>query len=135
MTAAYLWVALGGAAGSVMRYGIGGMVAEKYGETFPFGTLAVNVAGSFLIGFVAALAGPEGRLPAHVRVVAAQVFMAGVCGGFTTFSSFSLQTLSLMRNGEWLSAGANVVFSVVLCLFATWLGFALGAMVNNLKGS
>lgn len=135
MTAAYLWVALGGATGSVMRFGIGGLVAQRFGETFPFGTLAVNVAGSFLIGFLAALASPEGRLSPQARVLAVQLFMTGVCGGFTTFSSFSLQTLSLMRDGEWLYAGANVMLSVLLCLIATWLGFLLGASLNSLKGS
>lgn len=135
MTAAYLWVALGGAAGSVMRYGLGGMVAQRFGETFPIGTLAVNVAGSFLIGFVAALASPEGRLGPETRVLAVQFFMTGLCGGFTTFSSFSLQTLDLMRDGEWLHAGANVMLSVILCLIATWLGLLLGATVNSMKGT
>ena len=67
-------------------------------------------------------------------MLAAQLFMTGVCGGFTTFSSFSLQTLNLMRDGEWLYAGANVLFSVILCLVATWLGFMLGATVNTMKG-
>jgi CrcB protein len=130
---AYLWVALGGAAGSVARYGLGGLVAQKFGETFPLGTLAVNVAGSFIIGFLGAVTSSEGRLNPQARILATQLFMTGVCGGFTTFSSFSLQTLNLMRDGEWLYAGGNVLLSVVLCLIAVWLGFMLGALCNSAR--
>ncbi len=132
---AYLWVALGGALGSVARYGLGGLVAQKFGETFPLGTLVVNVAGSFLIGFLGAVASSEGRLDPQSRIFATQFFMTGVCGGFTTFSSFSLQTLNLLRDGEWLYAGGNVLLSVVLCLIAVWLGFMLGATLNSMKGN
>lgn len=135
MNLAYLWIALGGALGSLMRYGIGGLVSQRFGETFPFGTLTVNIAGSFIIGFLGALASSEGRLSPAARVFATQFFMTGVCGGFTTFSSFSLQTLNLMRDGEWLYAGGNILLSVALCLIATWLGFMLGAMFNTMKGN
>lgn len=131
----YLWVAIGGAVGSMMRFGLGGLVSHKFGETFPFGTLTVNVAGSFIIGFLGAVTSPEGRMSPQSRVFATQCFMTGLCGGFTTFSSFSLQTLNLMRDGEWLYAGGNVVFSVVLCLIAVWLGFMLGSMLNSMKGN
>jgi fluoride exporter len=131
----YLWVALGGAIGSVMRYGLGGLVAQKFGETFPLGTLTVNVAGSFIIGFLGALASSEGRLSPQSRIFATQFLMVGVCGGFTTFSSFSLQTLNLLRDGEWLYAGGNILLSVALCLIAVWLGFMLGSMFNSMKGS
>ena len=131
----YLWVALGGAIGSVMRYGLGGLVAQKFGETFPLGTLTVNVAGSFIIGFLGALASSEGRLSPQSRIFATQFMMVGVCGGFTTFSSFSLQTLNLLRDGEWLYAGGNILLSVTLCLIAVWLGFMLGSMFNSMKGS
>jgi fluoride exporter len=94
---AYLWVALGGALGSVSRYWLSGVVAARWGETFPWGTLVVNVTGSVLIGFLSALGLPEGRwlAPPGVRLF----FMVGVCGGYTTFSSFSLQTLNLLRDG------------------------------------
>lgn len=129
---AYLLVALGGALGSVSRYWLSGVVAARWGETFPWGTLAVNVSGSFLIGALAALGLPEGRVlaPPGVRLF----FMVGVCGGYTTFSSFSLQTLNLLRDGEWLYAGGNVLLSVILCLVAVWLGFLLGAALNSTKG-
>jgi len=122
----YLWIALGGALGSVARYGLNGVVSDRFGETFPWGTVLVNVTGSFLIGGLGALALPEGRMSAETRAFTTQFLMIGVCGGFTTFSSFSLQTLNLLREGEWLFAGGNVVLSVVLCLVAAWLGYLLG---------
>lgn len=132
---AYLWVAIGGAIGSMARFGIGGLVSQKVGESFPSGTLAVNIAGSFIIGFLGALTSSEGRLSSQTRVFATQCLMTGVCGGFTTFSSFSLQTLNLLRDGEWLYAGGNVLLSVVLCLIAVWLGYMLGATLNSMKGN
>ncbi len=132
---AYLWVAIGGAIGSMARFGIGGLVSHKVGESFPFGTLAVNIAGSFIVGFLGALTSSEGRLNPQSRAFATQFLMIGVCGGFTTFSSFSLQTLNLMRDGEWLYAGGNVLLSVVLCLIAVWFGFMAGAMFNSMKGN
>ncbi len=126
----YLWVALGGALGSIARYWFSGMVARHFGETFPWGTVLVNISGSFVIGFFAAVTGPDGRwlVPAAFRQ---QFFMLGVCGGYTTFSSFSLQTLNLVEDGEWLSAGANVIFSVVCCLVAVWLGHIAAMSVNS----
>ncbi len=104
---AYLWVAFGGALGSVARFWFSGFIADRMGGTFPWGTLLVNVTGSFVIGFFATLTGPEGRWLAHsnTRIF----FMTGICGGYTTFSSFSLQTLELVRGGEWLRAGVNCV--------------------------
>ena len=103
MNIAYLWVALGGALGSVSRYWLYGIISTKIGETFPWGTLAVNVTGSFAIGILAALASPEGHMDSPSRAFATQFLMLGVCGGYTTFSSFSLQTLNLLRDREWLS--------------------------------
>lgn len=132
---AYLWVAIGGALGSVARFGLGGLVAQKFGQTFPWGTLVVNVTGSFIIGFLGALAAPEGRLNPQSRVLVTQFLITGVCGGYTTFSSFSLQTLNLLRDGEWLYAGGNILFSVALCLVAVWLGWMLGSLFNTMKGS
>ena len=122
-------VAIGGAIGSVGRYACSGLAARAFGESFPWGTILVNVLGSFVIGLVAALAAPEGRLflPANARLF----LMFGICGGFTTFSSFSLQTLNLMRDGAWVWAGANVVSSVVLCVLFTWLGLAAGYVVSR----
>lgn len=129
---AYLLVALGGALGSVGRFWFSGFIARQFGETFPSGTLLVNITGSFVIGFFATLTSPDGRwfVPASFR----QFFMVGVCGGYTTFSSFSLQTLNLLEDGEWLYAGANVVLSVLGCLLAVWLGHLLAMNINGMKG-
>jgi len=135
MNIAYLWVALGGALGSVARFWVNGLVSEKLGATFPWGTLAINVGGSFVIGIVGALAIPEGRMDSQSRIFATQFLMVGVCGGYTTFSSFSLQTLNLLRDREWLFAGGNVILSVVLCMVAVWLGWLLGSAFNSIKGN
>jgi fluoride exporter len=127
----YLWVALGGAVGTTGRYFISGVAARLIGETFPWGTLIINVTGSVIIGFFAALTGPNGRL--YVGSTGRQFFMTGVCGGYTTFSSFSLQTLNLMNDGEWFRAGANMGLSLVLCLIAVWAGFVAANMINTMK--
>ena len=132
---AYLWVAVGGALGTVSRFWLNGLVSEKFGETFPWGTLSINVIGSFIIGVLGALTIPEGRMSSEGRAFTTQFLMIGVCGGFTTFSSFSLQTLNLLREREWLYAGGNVLLSVALCLIATWIGWMLGSLINSLKGS
>jgi fluoride exporter len=124
-----LWVALGSALGGVARYWCSGIVAHYIGETFPWGTLIINVVGSFLIGLIATVSGTDGRflIPAEVR----QFLMVGILGGFTTFSSFSLQTLTLARDGEWLLVGANIVGSVVLCLVMVWVGHMLATLINR----
>ena len=127
--AAYLWIAIGGALGSMGRYWISGLVAERYVHAFPWNTLVVNVTGSLVIGVFGALTGPEGRWFASPGV--RQFFMVGICGGYTTFSSFSLQTLNLMREREWLYASGNAVLSVLLCMIAVWLGYLLGAAINS----
>jgi CrcB protein len=125
----YLSIACGGAIGSVLRFWISGLLTPGLGEKFPLGTLAVNVTGSFVIGFFATLTDPDGRW--LITPLARQFFMIGICGGYTTFSSFSLQTLSLAREGEWLFAGANVLLSVLLCLLAVWLGHTCAAAWNR----
>lgn len=124
----YLWVGLGGALGSIGRFWLGALVA-RHVETFPLGTMIINIIGSFVISFFGTLTAPDGRLfaPADARVFV----MVGICGGFTTFSSFSLQTLALAQDGEWLYAGLNVLGSVVLCLAAVWLGHVAAAMINR----
>ena len=129
MVWSYLWIAVGSAIGGVLRFLCSGLIAERIGETFPWGTLAVNVSGSFVIGLFFTLTGPDGRL--LVGATARLFVMVGLCGGFTTFSSFSLQTLSLARDGDWLRAGANTVASVVLCLLAVWLGHIAAAALNR----
>jgi CrcB protein len=130
----YLWIALGSGLGGVARFALSGLVANHFGETFPWGTLIVNILGSFVIGLFSTLTAPEGRL--FVGATSRQFVMTGILGGFTTFSSFSLQTLSLARDGEWLRAGGNAVGSLVLCLFAVWLGHLTAlAITSFLKGS
>jgi fluoride exporter len=118
----YVWVAVGSALGGMARYWCSGFVARLFGEWFPWGTLIVNVSGSFVIGVFAALGAAEGPflIPPEMRIFV----MVGICGGYTTFSSFSLQTFALWREGEWFWAGANSVLSFVLCLLAVWLGYA-----------
>ncbi len=118
----YLWVAIGGALGSIARLGAVELGARLWGHDFPWGTLAVNVTGAFIIGFFAAVTDLDagGRWP--VALAGRQFFMTGVLGGFTTFSAFSLQALSLARHAEWLKAAGYVLGSVVLCLLFVWLG-------------
>jgi len=125
----YFLVALGSGLGGLLRFAISGYAAHHWGETFPWGTLLVNVTGSFLIGFFATLTEPGGRV--FVSGSGRQFVMSGVLGGYTTFSSFSLQTLSLARDGEWLQAGANAVVSLVLCLIAVWLGHVLAVSLTS----
>ena len=121
----YWWIALGSALGGVARYACSNLAAARYGLRFPWGTLVVNVVGSFVIGVFAASAGHGGWLgdPTVDLFV-----IVGLCGGYTTFSAFSLQTLELAHAEEWGRAAANVVLSVVLCLIAVVLG-VLGARV------
>jgi CrcB protein len=109
------------------------VVANAFGQTVPWGTLIINVTGSFVIGLFGALTGPDGRFV--VGGTTRQFAMVGLCGGYTTFSSFSLQTLNLANDGEWLAAGGNILGSVVLCLFFVWLGAVAGAAINQLKGA
>jgi CrcB protein len=129
----YLWIALGGALGSAGRYACSLLVARSFGETFPWGTLAVNVAGSFVIGAFATLTGPDGR---WIMAPDLRLFVTvGICGGFTTFSSFSLQTLGLIRSGEFAAAFGNVAASLALCLLSVWLGYVAGALINHARGA
>lgn len=129
----YLYVALGGAIGSVARFAVSSGIARGISETFPWGTLFANVSGCFVIGLFAMLTGPDGRIlvPPDFR----QFFMIGICGGYTTFSSFSLQTLALARDGDMTRASLNVVASVVFCLVGVWLGSAAGGIINQLEGA
>jgi CrcB protein len=117
----YLWIALGGAAGSVLRFALSGIFARWLGQAF-LGTTMVNITGSFVIGFIAAL-GPIALWE--------QLLMIGVCGGYTTFSSFSLQTLQLIQEGRGSVALANAVASVVFCIVAVWLGNWCGAAIRR----
>ena len=118
-----LVVMAGGALGSVARYGLAVAVGNVLGQGFPWGTVLINILGSFAIGWFGGLTGPTGR---HAVPEAMRAFvMIGICGGFTTFSSFSLQTMELLRAGYTGRALANVVASITLCLMATTLGLRL----------
>jgi CrcB protein len=130
---AYLWVALGGAIGSVGRFWLAGLITERFGQSFPWGILVINATGSFLIGIFAAFTIPDGPLTPQSRVFATQFLMIGICGGYTTFSSFSRDTLRLLQERQWLYAGGNVILSVVLCLIAVWLGYMLGSLFSSMK--
>ncbi len=123
----YLLVALGGAAGSVGRYACGLAASRLWGDAFPVGTLLINILGSFVITFFGTLTAPDGPLPASFEL--RLLVMVGVCGGFTTFSSFSLQTLMLMRGGQWSAAVANMLLSVGACLAAAAAGQVIATRV------
>lgn len=128
---ATLWIALGGAVGSVLRFWVTEWITGYFGPHFPWGTIVANVTGCLAIGFFATIAVAEGRMMMDATV--RDLLMIGLCGGYTTFSSFSLQTLMLIQNGEWARAGANIGFSVVLCLVAVWLGHLAGSAVQQFK--
>jgi fluoride exporter len=116
-----LLVFIGGAVGTMWRYWLSGLVAERFGETFPFGTLVVNVVASGIIGVL------SGFVLHLTDTVAAtelqQLVSVGVCGGLSTFSSFSLQTWSLIVQGRWFAVIANIIISTGLCLLAVAIGW------------
>ena len=124
----YLFIALGGALGSVARYWCSVAIAAKSGGAFPWGTLFVNVAGSLLIGVAMGAIESRWQNSPAGRDFVNHFFMIGVLGGFTTFSSFSLQTLALIRERLWWQASANVALSVSLCLLAVAFGFWLATL-------
>lgn len=117
--ATLLWIALGGAAGSVLR----ALVSYAMQSRFPWATLLINAAGSLIIGWLMSRLGPLDS-PEALRWRA--LLVTGFCGGFTTFSTFSWQTLEQTLRGEWGAALANIALSTVLCLIAVWLGYRLG---------
>jgi CrcB protein len=129
----YLAVAIGGALGSVARHLCGLAGLALLGPAFPWGTLAVNVAGSFLIGLYATLTEPDGRLFASPAM--RQGVMGGFCGGFTTFSVFSLETVRLLEAGQWTLAAAYVLVSVATWLAAVWAGHLVAQRLNRLRGT
>lgn len=120
----WLAVAAGGAVGSLARFWLAAAMTTLTGPRFPWGTLLINVVGSFVIGLVAAVTLTPARIAMHPDL---RIFlMVGICGGFTTFSAFSLQTLELLQSGDTSPAMAYVAGSVALCLAAVWGGWTLG---------
>jgi CrcB protein len=127
----YVCVAVGSVCGGVARY-LASILLDL-GSGFPWATLFVNATGSFLIGFYAALSGPEGRILASARQ--RQFLTTGFCGGYTTFSTFSLETFRAWHMGETRLAALNIGVSVVSWLLAVWVGHVLAGRINRMKGA
>ena len=131
----YLVIGLGGALGSMLRFGLASFIdiraLKAGGIIFPWGTIVVNITGCFIIGFIASISSTDGRV--MLSPLTRQFIMIGLLGGYTTFSSFSLQSLALAQDGQWLGAAANVLLSVVLCLLGVWLGAVLAGNLNQLR--
>jgi len=130
----YIVIGLGGALGSMLRFGLGSLIdtnAQKTGQIFPWGTIIVNVTGCFIIGFIFTISASEGRI--ILSSLTRNFIMIGILGGYTTFSSFSLQTLTLAQDGQWWGAAANVLLSVVLCLAGVWFGAMLAGSLNQMR--
>jgi fluoride exporter len=127
----YAAVAAGSMIGALLRALASLALQLTMGSGFPWGTLFVNITGSLVIGFYAALTGPDGRLFVGARQ--RQFVMTGICGGYTTFSAFSLETFRLVESGQLSLAGINVSISVITWLMAVWLGHSLATRLNRLK--
>lgn len=131
----YLVIGLGGAVGSMLRYGlasfIDGAVLKGPGPFLPWGTIVVNITGCFVIGFILTITVTEGRWV--ISPLTRQFITIGILGGYTTFSSFSWQTLALVQGHQVLGAAANVLISVTFCLVGVWLGAALAGWLNQIR--
>lgn len=125
----YLVIGIGSTLGGLARYGVGLLGPALWPIPFPWSTIFINITGSFVIGGFATLTAPDGRL--YVGPLGRQFVMVGLCGGYTTFSSFSLETLTLLQQGRPLAAAANILLSLVLCLLGVWLGHALAQKANQ----
>jgi fluoride exporter len=129
-TGSYISVILGSIVGAVARFLVSVLFVSQFGDGFPWGTLFVNVTGSFAIGFYAALTGPDGRLFVSARQ---RLFiMVGICGGYTTFSAFSLETLRLVQSGKVQTAFVYLFVSLITWIASVWIGHALAARLNRL---
>lgn len=118
-------IAGGGAIGALMRFWISNSIYAMYGRDFPYGTLVVNVLGSFLMGFLFVMLTERFNMDPAWRAA----LLIGLLGAFTTFSTFSIETLNLFLAGEAVKAAMNIILSVVVCIFATWLGFLIGRQI------
>jgi CrcB protein len=117
----YVWIALGAIVGAGARYFLSGFVARSFSATFPYGTLLINLTGSFVLGFFLIYSSERVLLDPRWRLLVA----VGFCGSYTTFSSYTFESFALMEQGQWLLMGANILFSNVLCLAAVLAGAAL----------
>ena len=124
---AYIIIALGSAIGGLLRYITSNIVGNHWGNSFPYDLLIINSLGSILIGFIAFLPGSEGKFAISPEI--RQFIMIGICGGYTTFSSFSLKTLSLFEAGHIFTAGVFIIGSVILSLLSVWGGMQLANML------
>jgi CrcB protein len=122
-----LMAGLGGFFGAILRYVLSTFIYKLLGTDFPYGTFVVNVLGCFLIGFFMGLVDAGVIISPNLRILIA----IGLLGGFTTFSSFSYETVELLKAGAWLSAVANVVYTLLNCLGATWFGEVLSRLITK----
>ncbi len=125
-----LWIALGGALGTVLRYATSTVSAKWLGADFPYGTLIVNLSGAFVIGFVQEVGAESVLIPDHLRLF----LTTGVLGGLTTYSTFSYETVRLMEANAWQQAWINIVVTTTICLGLCFLGVALGRLVVTFRG-
>lgn len=118
-------IAGGGALGALMRYGLTKWMALLFGKAFPYGTLVANISGSFLMGLLYVLLVDRLDIAEEWRFA----ILTGLLGAFTTFSTFSVETINLLQEGTYMKAGLNVILSVGLCLFAAWFGMMMGRQI------
>lgn len=126
-----LWIAFGGALGTLARFWLNELVSAAVGSAFPWGTVLVNISGCFVIGFFSTVTGPEGRFV--LSSLSRQFVMIGICGGYTTFSAFGLQTVHMLQKGDWGIAFIHIMVSVIFCLLAVWLGIMTASSFNSFK--
>lgn len=118
----YMLVFLGGGIGAAARYWLSGLIHERLGSGFPYGTLVVNIVGCFIIGLV--MGSMQERFLSHPSL---RLFLTiGILGGFTTFSSFSYETIAMLKDGEIAFASLNISASVLCCISGTWIGLIVG---------
>lgn len=122
----YLMVGMGGFAGSILRFWLGSYIGGRMGSRFPYGTFAINITGSFLIGFVLSVLAAKTHLNPNWRYA----IPIGFIGGYTTFSAFEYETLRALQEGQFLAGVLNVTLSVVLGLIAVWMGATAGKLIS-----